>query len=437
MPELVIIGSGIAGASVASYVREKDPNMGIALFTKDQYVAYSPRDISFVLSGDITSFEDLMMHDFAYYKDKSIDLRTNTEVTAIDIENSSIIVEGEKRAYGHLVIATGVAHDIPQIPGIDKNGVFFIKSIEDGKKIKEAMKNATNAVVAGADPTTLEIASALITSGINTTMVAPSPYLLPGYLDPDMTVIVQNKLESLGAKVITGSPLGSINGPEHVEFVTVGKEVIPADLVIISHGTKPNVGLAKQAGIKIGETGGIQVAPSMRVAKSASVYAAGGCVEVAHHITARPTLSMLGGTAVQQARVVAENVCGGDAIFAPAVNPVISVIAGLQVGSVGLTSYAAKQAGLVPTEGKAHGLTRAHCYPGGKKICAKLLFAEERLIGAQLISEEGVKERIDALSFMIKSGATCGQLRHIETCYAPPVSSVVDILTLALDALER
>jgi len=437
MPELVIIGGGLAGASVASYVREKDPDMGITLFTKDQYVAYSPRDIPSVLSGDIASFEDLMLHDFSYYKDKGIDLRISTEITAINLEDKSVIVEGETLGYDQLVIATGVIPDIPQIPGIDKRGVFFIKGIEDGKKVKEAMKSARNAVVAGADPLSLEIASAFITSGINTTVVTSSPYLLPQHLDPDMTVIVQNKLESLGIRVITGSPLGSINGPEHVEFVTVGKEVIPADLVILSPGTKPNVSLAKQAGIKIGGTGGIQVDPSMRVTESSSVYAAGGCVEVIHHITARPTLSMLGGTAVQQAKVVAENICGGDATFAPVVNPVVSVVAGLQVGSVGLTSYAAKQAGLAPVEGKAQGLTRAHCYPGGKKIHVKLLFEEERLIGAQLISEEGVKERVDALSFMIKSGVTYEQLRHIETCYAPSTSSVVDVLTLALETFER
>ncbi|MDI6888850.1 MAG: FAD-dependent oxidoreductase [Methanocellales archaeon] len=437
MSELAIIGGGLAGALVASYVREKDPDMSITLFTKDRYVAYSPRDTPFVLSGDIASFEDLMMHDFSYYKDKGIDLRIDTEITAIDLENKSVIVEGERRGYDQLVIATGVIPDIPQIPGIDKRGVFFIKGIEDGKKVKEAMKSAKNAVVAGADPVSLEIASAFLTSGINTTVVASSPYVLPQYLDPDMAVTVQNKLESLGMRVITGSPLGSINGPEYVEFVTVGKEIIPADLVILSPGAKPNANLAKQAGIKIGETGGIQVDPSMHVTKSTSVYAAGGCVEVIHHITARPTLSMLGGTAIQQARVVAENICGGDATFDPVVNPAVSVIAGLQVGSVGLTSHAAKQAGLAPIEGRAQGLTRAHCYPGAKKIHIKLLFAEERLIGAQIISEEGVKERIDTLSFLIKSGVTYEQLRHIETCYAPPVSSVVDVLTLALETLKR
>lgn len=437
MPNLVIIGGGLAGASVASYVREKDPDMGITLFTNDQYVAYSPRDIPSVLSGDIASFEDLMLHDFSYYKDKGIDLHTNTEITAIDLESKSLIVEGEKLGYDQLVIATGVIPDIPQIPGIDKRGVFFIKGIEDGKKVKEAMKSAKNAVVAGADPVSLEIASAFITSGINTTVVTSSPYLLPQYLDPDMTVIVQHKMESLGMKVITGTPLGSINGPEHVEFVTVGKEIIPADLVLLSPGAKPNTSLAKQAGIEIGGTGGIQVDPSMRVTKSASVYAAGGCVEVTHHITARLTLSMLGGTAVRQAKVVAENICGGDATFTPVVNLVISVVVGLQVGSVGLTSYAAKQAGLMVVEGKAQGLTRAHCHLGGKKIHVKLLFEEERLIGAQLISEEGVKERIDMLSFMIKSGTTYGQLRHLETCYTPSASSVVDVLTLALETFKK
>ncbi|MDI6903065.1 MAG: FAD-dependent oxidoreductase [Methanocellales archaeon] len=429
--KLIVIGGGAAGMPIASHVREKDQDMEITVFTKDRHVAYSPCGIPFVLSGEISSFEELVMHDVQYYKDKGIDVQTNTEVTAIDLGGKSIIAEGKQFDYDKLGIATGSLPLIPQIPGMDKKGVYSLRNLEDGKKVKEAMNNAEKAVIVGAGPIGLEVAAAFIKVGIDTTVVEMTPYVLPCVLDPDMASLVQSRLESLGVKVMTGFPLGSINGSDHVEFVTVGKEVVPADLVIMCTGTRPNTCLAKQAGIEVGETDGIKVDSAMRVTED--VYAAGDCVEVTNYITNRPCLSPLGSSAVRQAKVAAESICGGSAEFDPVLSPTVCLIGDLQVGSVGVTSHVAKQAGLIPVEGKAKGLTRARYYPDAKKIDVKLLFFEKRLIGAQIISEEGVKERIDALSLAIKSGMTVQQLLRAETCYAPPVSMVVDVLTLALE----
>ncbi len=293
------------------------------------------------------------------------------------------------------------------------------------------MNNAEKAVIVGAGPIGLEIATAFIKVGIDTTVVEKTPYVLPCMLDPDMGSLVQNKLESLDVKVMTGFSLGSINGYDHVEFVTVGKEVVTADLVTLCTGTRPNTCLSRQAGIEVGETGGVKVDSAMRVAEN--VYAAGDCVEVTNYITNRPCLSPLGSSAVRQSKVVAENVCGGSAEFDQVLNPTICLIGDLQVGSVGVTSHVAKQAGLIPVEGVAKGLTRSSYYPDAKKIDVKLLFFEKRLIGAQIVSEEGVKERIDVLSLVIKSRMTAQQMLMAETCHAPPVSMVVDVLTLALE----
>ena len=432
MPEkLIVIGGGVAGMPIASHVRKKDPVMEITVFTKDQHVAYSPCGIPFVLSGKIPSFEELIMHDVQYYNDQGIDVRTDTEVTAIDLPSKSIIANGKQFDYDKLGIATGSLPLIPQIPGIDKKGVYILRNLDDGKKVKEATNNAEKAVIVGIGPIGLEIATAFIKVGIDTTVVEDIPYVLPCMLDPDMASLVQNKLESLDLKVMTGFSLGSINGSDNVEFVTIGKEVVTADLVILCTGTRPNTCLSRQAGIEVGETGGVKVDSAMRVAEN--VYAAGDCVEVTNYITNRPCLSPLGSSAVRQAKVVAENVCGGSAEFDPVLNPTICLICDLQVGSVGVTSHVAKQAGLIPVDGVAKGLTRSRYYPDAKTIDVKLLFFEKRLIGAQIISEEGVKERIDALSLVIKSRMTAQQLLMAETCYAPPMSMIVDVLTLALE----
>ncbi|MDD2666733.1 MAG: FAD-dependent oxidoreductase [Methanocellales archaeon] len=429
--KLIVIGGGIAGTSVASHVRKKAPDMDITIFTKDKYTAYSPCGIPFVLSGKVSSFEELIMHDDQYYKDQCIDIQTNTEVTAIDLSSKSIIANGKQSYYDKLVIATGSLPLIPQIPGTDKKGVYILRCLDDGQKVKEGMNNAKKAVIVGAGHIGLEIATALIKVGIDTTVVEKAPYVLPCMLDPDMASIVQNHLESLGVKVMTGFSLGSINGSDNVEFVTIGKEVVTADLVILCTGTRPNTSLSRPAGIGVGETGGIKVDSTMRVAEN--VYAAGDCVEVMNYITNRPCLSPRGSSAVMQAKVVAENVCGGSREFGPVIHPTICLVGDLQVGSAGVTSNAAKNAELIPVEGRANGLTRSSYYPDAKKINIKLLFFEKRLIGAQIISEEGAKERIDALSLVIKSGMTAQQMLMAETCYAPPMSAIVDVLTLALE----
>ncbi len=429
--KLIVIGGGTAGTPVASHVRKKAPDMDITVFTKDKHLAYSPCGIPFVLSGKISSFEELIMHDFQYYKDQCIDVQINAEVTAIDLNSKSIIANGKKFYYDKLVIATGSLPLIPQIPGTDKKGVYTLRNLDDGQKVKEAMNNAEKAVIVGAGPIGLEIATAFIKVGIDTTVVEKAPYVLPCMLDPDMAILVQKNLESLDVKLMTGFSLGSINGSDNVEFVTIGKEVVTADLVILCTGTRPNTCLSRQAGIEVGETGGLKVDSAMKV--SENVYAAGDCVEVTNYITNRSCLSPRGSSAVRQAKVVAENVCGGSAEFDPVLNPTICLVGDLQVGSVGVTSNVAKNAELIPVEGKAKGLTRSSYYPDAKKINIKLLFFEKRLIGAQVISEEGVKERIDALSLVIKSGMTAQQMLMAETCYAPPMSTIVDVLTLALE----
>ncbi|NYT00227.1 MAG: FAD-dependent oxidoreductase [Methanocellales archaeon] len=432
MPEkLIVIGGGVAGIHIASYARKKDQDIEITVFTKDHQVAYWPCSIPFVLSGKISSFEDLIMHDVQYYKDQRIDIRTDTEVTAIDLPSKSIIANGKRFYYDKLGVATGSFPLIPQIPGMEKKGVYTLRTLNDGKKVKEAMNSASNVVIVGAGPIGLETATAFIKVGIDTTIIEKAPYLLPCMLDPDMSSLVQDQLENLGVKVMAGFSLGSINGSDDVEFVTVGKEVVKADLVILCAGIGPNTCLSRQAGIEVGDTGGIKVDSSMKVAEN--VYAAGDCVEVTNYITNRPCLSQLGSSAAMQSKVVAENICGGSAEFDPVLNPTICLVGDLQVGSIGVTSHVAKQAEMIPVEGKAHGLTRSSNYPDAKKITMKLLFFEKRPIGAQIISGEGVKERIDALSMAIKSGMTAKQMLMAETCYAPPVSTIVDVLTLALE----
>jgi NADH oxidase (H2O2-forming) len=227
-----------------------------------------------------------------------------------------------------------------------------------------------------------------------------------------------------------------------VESVTIGGNDIPADVLIISTGVKPENSLATAAGITIGSTGGIVVNENLQVRIKddfhPDVYAGGECIEVHDFVTGEPMLNQLGSEARRMASLITDNLYGISSTMPSLVNPWVCVAGGLQIGSVGFTSQAAGKSGIKVITGMSKGETRAGYYPGGSQIFIKLLFRGRHLIGAQVIAGEGVKERIDCLSFAIKKYATVDDLLKMETCYAPPVSMLVDPLTYAAeDALKK
>lgn len=445
MPEekVVIIGSGAAGMPVASNIRSRDKDREVCIISKDSRCSYSPCAIPFVLENIIESFDDMVMHTPEYYKEeRDIDVRLNTEVTGINTDEKKIQIGNEEMEYGDLVIATGGVCFTPPIEGKDLDGVYRIMHIEDGMRVKEAMTGVKEVVVIGAGAIGLESTVAFSEVGLKTTLVEALPCVLPLILDPDMSSIVSEKLEKMGVRVITGTSASSINGSSKVESVTVGDEDIPADFVIMCVGVRPNSKLAQDAGIEVGARGGIVTDTALHVKKGRGflldVYAVGDCTEVICGVTGRPTGSPLGTTAVRQAKVAARNICGENALFPPVLSPNICCVGDLHVGQVGLTTHAAKIMGIEPIIGKSRALTRARYYPGGKVIDIKLLFTGSgKLMGAQIISKEGVKERIDGLSFAIKMGMSVDELVEAETCYAPPASMVVDPVTLAAEDAKR
>lgn len=404
--KVVIIGSGAAGMPVASNIRAREKDREICIISKDSYCSYSPCAIPFVLEGVIKSFDDMIMHTPEYYKEeRNIDVRLNTEVTGIDLEKKKIQIGDEEMEYGVLVIATGGVCFTPPIEGKDLDGVHRILHIGGGMRVKEAMEGSKEVVVIGAGAIGLESTVAFSDVGLKTTLVEALPCVLPLILDPDMSAIVTEKLEKMGVNVITGTSASSINGSDKVESVTVGDENIPADFVIMCVGVRPNSKLAQASGIEVGARGGIITDAALHVKKGRNflpdVFAVGDCTEVICGVTGRATGSPLGTTAVRQAKVAARNICGENALFPSVLSPNICCVGDLHVGQVGLTTHAAKTIGIEPIIGKSRALTRARYFPGGKVIDIKLLFTGGRkLMGAQIISKEGVKERIDGLSFL-------------------------------------
>ena len=435
---VVIIGAGASGLPVASQIRKETKEKEITVITKGTHIAYSPCALPFVLHGVIPDFESCIMKTPDDYDVVGITVLTQTTVESIDLENEKLETTAGVIPYDTLVIATGAYPFMPPIPGVDAEGVCVLKTIEDAQHIEESLEGVENAVIVGAGAIGLEVGSALMARGVNVTVVELLPYVLPLILDPDMAQLVHNHLLDLGARVICGAAVSEVMTDDagKVRGVVVAGEEIPCQMVLMSTGVRPSTKLAKDAGIETGSSGGIVTDSSLHVKVGReylpNVYASGDCVEVIKDFTYQRTISPLGTSAIRLARVVADNIMGRNSYLLPFTSPNVCVVGQLQVGSVGLTTHAAKISGIQTTARVGSGPSAARYYPKRHVITSKLIVDHSRrIVGGQIISDGGgVKCRIDTLSVAMASKMKVDDFAHVETCYAPPVSALVDPLTL-------
>ncbi len=439
--KVVVIGGGAGGLSTASNIRKYDKNAEITVITRDEHIAYSPCAIPYVLCGEVDCFEDIIMHEPEDYLERNIKVITQAEVFEVKEGENKIkyqIKEGENFVdkeldYDYLVIATGGSPFIPPMEGCYLDGVFKIRTIKDGLKIKEWAEKSQKAIVVGAGLIGLEIAYGLKNMGLEVTVTEMLPQIVPRSLDPNMASIVQKYIEKKGIKVILGTPIEKITGETRVEGAIFGdEEEIKADMVILATGVRPETRMATMAGCGLGRYA-IETNEKMQTSVP-NIYAVGDCVEVYDAITGHNTQSPLGSTAVRQAKIAARNIVGIEAEFKPVLNSMVSKVGSLEFGAVGLTKTAALQNGIKVISGKSKALTKARYYPGAKRIDVKMICdLKGRIIGCQIIAEERVAERVDTMSLAIAQGMTCAELANTEFSYAPPVSMVIDPIILAAE----
>lgn len=440
--KVVIIGGGLSGMSLAMEITRKNMDIDITVIKKENLGSYSPCGMPFVLEGKVERMENIILNKPDFYAEKGINLKTGCEAIDIDLENKKVQFDsGEVLGYDKLVIVTGRKTFIPPIDGVNLEGVFTLSNFEDGIVVFEAMKNVKQAVIVGGGIIGLETAVAFAEHNIKTTVIEMLPYILPQILDEDMASIVNERLKSMGIEVFTSTKVLSIKGEGKVDSVLTEEKEFKADLVLIATGVRPNADLAKKVGITLGKAKGVVVDSSLNVEKDGkpleNVFALGDCVEVNNKITNLHQVSALASSAILQARIVAENICGGHVSIEGFLSPTITVIGGLQIGSVGLTSHAAQKSGLSIKINKASGPTRASYYPGKKVIHIKIFAHDDKLIGAQMISEEDVKERVNALTLAIQNKMTIEDLLYTERCFTPPLSMLTDPLIRALEKFLR
>ena len=445
---IVIVGCGVSGTTAAFHARKTDRTGEIVLVGEESVAEYSRCGLPYAFSGVVESLKALVGYDQSFYENTNrIDLRLGSKVTGIDPKSRKVEIrnlasrQNMTLGYDSLILTTGASPGTLSVPGANLKGVFTIRTINDIEQLAKHLETERAKAVAiiGAGLTGSEMAEALINKGIHPIQAEIVPEILPVILDPDMALIVRERAEKHGVEYHLNSSLDEITGKEgRVTGVKIAGEKYDVDAVIMAVRVRPNTELAKQAGIQLGESSGIRTDDRMETS-ARNVYAAGDCVETYDRITKRHVFFQLATTAVRQAMVAGINAAGGDTRYPGSTGVATVKLFGLEVAALGPTTALAEKIGIHPVSVRITGSTRLHYYPGGKELTVKLSARSEdgRLIGAQLIGEEGATLRANFASMAAHLGLTVEEFAGIETCYSPPLAPVWDPVTIAAQALVR
>ena len=438
---LLVIGGDAAGMSAASKVRREDPQREIVVLERSPHTSYSACGIPYFIAGLVKSAAELVARTPEIFREKyNIAARTRHEVTELDLAGQRVqVVNLESgsaawEAYDQLLIATGAAAFLPELPGSDADGIFGLSTLASGLRVQQFMEQAQprRAIVVGGGYIGLEMAEALIRQGLQVSLVHRGEEVM-ATLDPDMGALVSDALREVGVTLYLRESLtGYEQSQGRVTAVVTDQRTLPADLVIVGLGTRPNTALAAAAGIALGEKGSIRVNPRMQ-SSAAGVWAAGDCAESFHLVSRRPFYVALGTVANKQGTVAGINLAGGYATFPGVVGTAVSKICEYEVARTGLMEREIRDLGLLYTTATVKSKTRAGYYPGVGWITVKLL-AEQgsgRLLGGQIVGLEGAAKRIDVLATAITAGMTTQQVVDLDLSYAPPFSPVWDPVQIA------
>jgi len=379
---------------------------------------------------------------------KDIDVRTKTLAERIDRQDKCVRIKNldggqtETLHYDKLVLATGGKPIIPPIPGVDLEGVHRLYRPAEAEEIRRAVDAGRfkHVVLVGGGLIGMETAEALAARGVQVTVVELMDHVLPNLLDSETATFLTKHLRAKGVTVLTGDKVTAIedDGKGNVAAVVAGDRRIEADRVLMAIGVRPNVDLAKDAGLQIGETGAIAVDDHCRTSDP-DIYAGGDCVECTDRVTGKKAFVPLGSTANKHGRIIGDNLAGRDAHFEGILGTCVFKAFDFTVARTGLTERRAKEAGYDVIMALAPGPDRAHYYPTSKPILVKLIADANngKLLGGQVVGPGECAKRIDVLATAIHHGATLDDVPAYDLSYAPPYSAPVDGIAHAANILRN
>jgi len=451
MPErLVVIGGDAGGMSAASQARRrrKPDDLEIVAFERGHFTSYSACGIPYWIGGVVDGPDALVARDPRTFREQhAIDVRLRHEVVAIDVDRREVLARDldggnaeTRTGFDQLVYATGAVPVRPDWPGVDARGVFGVQTLDDGAALRDflAAERPATAVVVGAGYVGVEMAEALVRRGLHVTVVDQAPQPM-STVDPDMGALVREAMCALGIEVRTGVSVTAVLARDgRVTGVDTDSGTLDAEIVVLGLGVRPNTGLAADAGLPLGTTGGVVTDRRMRVrapdgAVTEGIWAAGDCVETIHLITEEPAHVPLGTHANKQGRVAGINIGGGYATFPGVIGTAVTKVCELEVARTGLRERDATAAGFAYVTATIESTNRAGYFPGAEPMTVKLI-AERvtgRLLGGQIVGRAEAAKRIDALAVALWTGMTVEELTSLDLGYAPPYAPVWDPILIA------
>ena len=401
-----------------------------------------------VLRGDVVHEVDaLIAHAPQIFREKyNIDARIFHEVTEIDLRQRRVRVQQVDKGHAwwepfdQLLIATGAVPVHPDVPGVDARGIYSVSTLASGIAVRAAVDqgNPKHAVIVGGGYIGLEMAEGLVLRGLKVSLVERAPQVM-NTLDSDMGALVSQAIRKVGVSLYLEESLEGFEVSDgQVRAVVTDRRTLPADLVILGLGVRPNSVLAADAGIPLGEKKAIKVNKRMQT-EMEGVWAAGDCVQSFHLVSRQPSYVALGTVANKQGRVAGINIGGGAVIFPGVVGTSVSKICSVEVARTGLQEKECQDLGLEFVTATIESRTRAGYYPDAGQMTVKMLAekANGRLLGGQIVGAEGAAKRIDILATALSVGLTVYEMINLDLSYAPPYSPVWDpVLIAARKAVE-
>ncbi|TYO95641.1 FAD-dependent oxidoreductase [Desulfallas thermosapovorans] len=443
--KIVIIGGVAAGPKAAARARRVNPDAEITIIEKGKLISYAGCGMPFYLAGEVHKFDHLfettygVIRDEEYFwREKGVRVITRTEAKSIDRDKKEVHVEnletGEKYTvpYDKLVLATGAQPFVPPIEGLNLKGVYKLNHPDDARQIKEYLgeMEGGEAVIIGAGFIGMETADALMKLHMFCSVVELQDQILPGVLDKDMAEVLAKKLTDQGLEFYLGHKVLKLEGDEEgrVTSVVTDQGTIDTELVVVSVGVRPNVQLARDAGLTIGETGAIAVNDHMQTSDP-DIYALGDCVENTHLVSGKKVFVPLATYANRQGRVVGDNVAGGNEVFRGILATGVLHTMGFNIGRTGLSEKQARDLGYQVVTAIYHGFDRTHYHPGHGMVLMKMVTEKDtgKILGAQALGQGDAVKRIDVVATAITMGATVEQLFDVDLGYAPPFATPIDV----------
>lgn len=457
MPDhkIVVIGGVACGPKAAARIKRINPKAKVTLIEKGELLSYSGCGMPYYIAGDVHDHNELMQTPVGVVRDthffkavKDIDVHNRTLAQKIDRENKKVcavkIDTGEKIEfeYDDLVLATGSKTVRPPIPGIDLKGVNILSTIEDARKIKDrvAKLKGKNAVIIGGGLIGIEVTEAFVKQGMKVTIIEKEEQLLKNLTDPEISIHVRRELQKHGVKLATGQSVTEIKGDDssEVKAVITDKEEFEADIVLISVGVRPNVELAKNAGLEIGETGAI-ITDDYQKTTDPHIYAGGDCAQNKNRLSGDIIYTPMGSTANKQGRVIADNICGRNTKFPGVLGTAICKVFDLTIARTGLTEKQVREKDINYVTVLSPSPDKPHFLPDAKLIIIKLIAENPsgKILGCQVTGFGDAAKRIEIAVAAMSHNATVFDLENYDLAYAPPYSPAMDNIIVAANIAEN